>query len=60
MNWSLKKMADIFMLENNSQKISSINMKRKKQNKIFWKYNEYYPVIYQSRGNNFNSTQSNS
>jgi len=30
MNWSLKKMADIFMLENNSQKISSINMKKEK------------------------------
>jgi len=28
MSWSLKKMADIFMLENNSQKISSINMRK--------------------------------
>jgi len=28
MNWSLKKMVEILMLENNSQKISSINMKK--------------------------------
>jgi len=31
MNWSLKKMANIFMLENNSQKITSINMKKERK-----------------------------